>query len=69
VTIHADSGQWNVRVEDHDSGKEYEGSGPDFGTAWNDVTWSPLKRAAAKSLRKAAAKSLRMAAVNKGSVS
>jgi hypothetical protein len=45
VTIHADSGRWDVKLEDHDSGGCGSGTGQNFPSAWDDVI-DPRLRAA-----------------------
>jgi hypothetical protein len=37
VEINADNGRWQVRLEDHDSGKVGDGIGAHFSDAWHNV--------------------------------
>jgi hypothetical protein len=45
VSIHADNGRWDVRLEDHDIGGIGTGSGPDFQSAWDDIVDPRLRNA------------------------
>jgi hypothetical protein len=37
LNISRDGGQWNMRLEDHDSGSSGFGSGPTFDRAWDAI--------------------------------
>ena len=37
LEISVDAGRWHVKINDHDSGQDGDGSGVNFGQAWHDI--------------------------------
>jgi hypothetical protein len=43
LTIHQEGGEWQIRLEHHDTGLAGNGLGPTFDRAWDDIVLDHLR--------------------------